>query len=147
MIKIKFNNKSEFDEVSFSRTENIITLKGITEENTSGFTTWRLDGITQLGDFSDFTTVYRKGEDFIEYSNNYTVYVEPIPPTEEEIKKQELLKEKAELEVWLKDHDYVGTKISTGRATKEEYADVISLMSEKAERINQIDIELGELIN
>lgn len=143
MIKIKFNNKTTFEDVEFSRTENIVTLKGITEENSSGFTTWRMDEKTQLGDFSDFTTVYRKGENFIEYSNNGVIYVEPIEPTEEELRKQNLLNEKAELKAWLKDHDYIGTKIATGRATVEEYASEIALMTEKANRINEIDSELS----
>ena len=145
MIRIKFNNKSNFDEVEFSRTENTVTLKGITEENTSGFTTWRMDGKTQLGDFSDFTTVYRKGENFIEYSNDGSIYVEPSKPTEEELKRQALVEEKAQLETWLKAHDYIGTKIATGRATVEEYATEIGEMTEKAERINEIDRLLESL--
>lgn len=47
--------------------------------------------------------------------------------------------EKRELEQWLNDHDYIGTKIATGRATIDEYADVIAEMTEKADRINEID--------
>ena len=50
-----------------------------------------------------------------------------------------LTMEKENLEVWLKDHDYIGTKIATGRATVEEYADEIALMNEKANRINEIN--------
>lgn len=50
MIKIKFNNKTTFEEVGFSRTENTVTLKGIIEENTSGFLTYRMSG-EQLGGF------------------------------------------------------------------------------------------------
>lgn len=139
MIKIKFNNKLTFKEVEFSRTENIVTLKGITEENTSGFTTWRMDGKTQLGDFSDFTTIYKVDSDSVSYSNDGSIYVEPTEPTEEEIRKRNLLNEKAELKTWLKNHDYIGTKIATGRATLEEYASVIAEMTEKANRINEID--------
>lgn len=144
MIKIKFNNKTTFEEVEFSRTENTVTLKGITEENISGFLTYRMSG-EQLGDFSDFTTVYRKGENFIEYSNDGSVCVEPKEPTEEELRKQNLIKEKSELAAWLKDHDYIGTKIATGRATVEEYASEIAEMSEKANRINEIDRELSSI--
>ena len=47
--------------------------------------------------------------------------------------------EKYELEQWLRDHDYIGTKIATGRATVEEYSDVITQMTEKANRINEIN--------
>lgn len=55
----------------------------------------------------------------------------------------ELSKEYEELEVWMRQHDYVGVKIATGRATIEEYADVIAEMGEKANRINEIRKELG----
>ena len=145
MIKIKFNNKTTFEEVEFSRTSNTVTLKGITEENTSGFTTWRIDGKTQLGDFSDFTTVYKVDGDSVSYSNDGSAYVEPHKLTEEELRRQALLSEKADLETWLKAHDYIGTKIATGRATVEEYASEIALMTEKANRINDIDRELSSI--
>lgn len=141
MIKIKYNNSDIFHEVEFSRTEHTVTLKGITETNASGFCTYRLTG-QQLGDFSDFNTIYKVDGNSITYSNDGSVYVEPIQPTEEELKRKVLLSEKAELEQWLKDHDYVGIKIATGRATIEEYADVIALMNEKANRINEINEEL-----
>ena len=42
----------------------------------------------------------------------------------------ELNKEYEELEVWMRQHDYIGVKIATGRATIEEYADVIAEMKE-----------------
>lgn len=85
MIKIKFNNKGNFEEVEFSRTEHTVTLKGITEENTSGFCTYRLSG-EQLGAFSDFTTVYDNGENFIVFSNDGSVKPSPQPyePTAED---------------------------------------------------------------
>ena len=59
--------------------------------------------------------------------------------------KDRLLREKAELETWLSSHDYIGTKIATGRATVEEYATEIEEMTEKAERINEIDRLLESL--
>ena len=60
----------------------------------------------------------------------------PIPePSENEI----LEREKAELEQWLRDHDYIGIKIATGRATVDEYAEEIEEMKLKAEKINEID--------
>lgn len=59
--------------------------------------------------------------------------------------KDRILREKAELETWLKEHDYIGTKIATGRATIEEYATEIAEMTEKAERINEIDRLLESL--
>ena len=55
-----------------------------------------------------------------------------------------LYSEKKRLEQWLQDHDYIGTKIATGRATVEEYATEIAEMTTKANRINEIDEELNE---
>ena len=144
MIKIKYNNNKSFEEVSFSRNNNVVTVTPTTP-NTNGFTTWRIDGITQLGDFSDFTTVYKVDGDSISYSNDGSVYAEPLKPTEEELRRQALAGEKVQLESWLKAHDYIGTKIATGRATVEEYASEIVEMSEKAKRINEIDRELNSI--
>lgn len=56
-----------------------------------------------------------------------------------EEEKSKLIAEKEDLEAWLRNHDYIGTKIATGRATVDDYADEIALMTEKAERINEID--------
>lgn len=57
----------------------------------------------------------------------------------------EIRKEIRELQEWLSAHDYIGTKIATGRASIEEYADIISQMKEKAERINVLKEELKTL--
>ena len=142
MIKIRYNNKNTFEDVYFSRNGNLVTMSPTTP-NPSGFTTWKLDGKTQLGDFSDFTTIYKVDGESVTYSNDGSVYIETPKPTEEELRKQALQSEKAELEAWLKEHDYIGVKIATGRATIDEYADEIALMTEKAERINEIDALLN----
>lgn len=68
-----------------------------------------------------------------------------IPYTEEELTKINLQIEKRELEAWLRNHDYIGVKIATGRATIEEYTVEIEEMTEKAERINEIDSILESL--
>lgn len=141
MINIRYNNRNSFEEVTFFRNENLVTMTPTTP-NPSGFTTWKLDGVTQLGDFSDFTTIYKVDGDSVTYSSNGSVYVEPPrppKPTEEELRRQALQTEKANLEAWLSAHDYIGVKIATGRATIDDYADEIALMTEKAERINEID--------
>ena len=144
MIKIRYNNKSTFEEVSFSRSTNLVTITPTTP-NTSGFTTWKLDGKTQLGDFSDFTTIDKVDGESVTYSNDGSIYVEPPKLTEQELIRQALQTEKADLEAWLKAHDYIGVKIATGRATIEEYATEIEDMTEKAERINEIDKLLESL--
>lgn len=100
MIKIKFNNKETFEEVEFSRTEHTVTLKDITEENTSGLCTYRLSG-EQLGDFSDFTTIYDKGDDYIVFSNDGSVKPEPQPyePTDSTEPTEPTWKETIEAQV------------------------------------------------
>lgn len=142
MILIKYNDSNTFNEVSFVRTSNLVTMTPTTP-HTSGFTTWKLDGVTQLGDFSDFTTIYKVDRDSVTYSNDGSVYVETPKPTEEELRRQALQTEKTELEAWLKAHDYIGVKIATGRATVDDYADEIALMTAKANRINEIDAMLN----
>ena len=144
MINIRYNNRNNFEEVTFFRNENLVTMTPTTP-NPSGFTTWKLDGKTQLGDFSDFTTIYKVDGDSVTYSNDGSVYIEPPKPTEEELRRQALQTEKAELEAWLKAHDYIGVKIATGRATVEEYATEIEEMTEKANRINEINNLLESL--
>lgn len=138
MINIKYNNRNTFEEVSFTRNGNLVTMAP-TIPNTSGFTTWKIDEVTQLGDFSDFTTVYKVDGESVTYSNDGSVYVEHPKPTEEELRRKVLQTEKAELEAWLSAHDYIGTKIATGRATISDYQEEIALMNLKANRINEIN--------
>ena len=142
MISIRYNNRNTFEDVNFTRNGNLVTMTP-TAPNTSGFTTWKFDRKTQLGDFSNYNTVYKVDGESVTYSNDGSVYVEPPKPTEEELRRQALQTEKAELEAWLKAHDYIGVKIATGRATIEEYAIEIEEMTEKAERINEIDTLLN----
>lgn len=92
MIKIKFNGSTAMNAVSFARVNNhVIELGGITDAPTTGFTTWRMDGKTQLGDFSGYTTIYRTLDNAVQLSDDGSVYVEPelpVPgdpqPTQEE---------------------------------------------------------------
>ena len=86
----------------------------------------------RMADFCNSTISYQ-----IEDKGEYYEIVERV--TEEPSEKELLEREKAELEAWLKAHDYIGVKIATGRATIEEYATEIAEMTEKAERINEID--------
>lgn len=80
MIKIKYNDLPEMVNCTFSIiNDNVIQLEGGLEDE-SGFLTYRMDGETQLGDFSYFRTIYRVIDGAVQYSNNYTVYEEePLP--------------------------------------------------------------------
>ena len=96
--------KTEY-EVNFSRvSENIVQLIGDMPEREKGFTLSRKEK-EDAWDYSDFTTVYRKIENGIQFSNDGSVYVappepepepepEPYVPTLEEVKeyqKQEIM--------------------------------------------------------
>ena len=70
---------------------------------------------------------------------------ETIAKEERDKIREELIIEKQDLETWLKVHDYIGTKIATGRATIGDYAMEIAKMSEKASRIKEIDKELSSI--
>ena len=50
-------------------------------------------------------------------------------------------------EAKLKEHDYVSAKIADGRATVDEYADIIRLKKEWADDINAARAEMSELDN
>ena len=45
----------------------------------------------------------------------------------------------------LREMDYIGTKIATGRATIEEYADKIALMSELAAEVSSLREQIKAL--
>lgn len=81
MIKIKSNGADEFLEAGFARiNDHVIELDGITNAPTTGFTTWRMDGVTQLGNFSGYTTIYRVLDNAVQLSDDGSVYVEPEVP-------------------------------------------------------------------
>lgn len=79
-----------------------------------------------------------KVESIEEHDEIEDIYIY-TPYTETELIKMHLNEEKRELEAWLLAHDYIGTKIATGRATVEDYTDIIEEMNIKAKRINEID--------
>lgn len=58
--------------------------------------------------------------------------------TEDERRIEEYKKELSDKEQWLQEHDYIGVKIATGRATIEEYSEEIVTMTEYAKRIETL---------
>ena len=76
MIKIKFNEIEKPINVSFSMQNNIITLTGNVPQNTSGFVAYTINDIV-LGDYSEYTTIYRVLPDAVQFSNDGSVWVPP----------------------------------------------------------------------
>lgn len=60
----------------------------------------------------------------------------------EDLKRQTAQERIAELKQLLKDYDYIGTKIATGRGTREEYAKQIAQMTVWADEINELEASL-----
>lgn len=81
MIKVKFNDSSEYREVSFLTSgSHIVTLLGNVPEDSSGFKAYRMNG-DYLGDFSDYTTVYQILNGGISFSDDgSTWHEEPYVP-------------------------------------------------------------------
>lgn len=73
MLKTKFNDAYRFIYAAFSIDNGIITLKGDkVPSSTAGFKVYKTNGKV-LGDYSDYTTVYRVLEDGVQFSNDGTV--------------------------------------------------------------------------
>ena len=66
-------------------------------------------------------------------------------PTEAEKTLAAYQAELQEKQAWLSAHDYIGTKIATGRATTEDYADEIATMTEYAARVDELRTLIAEL--
>ena len=84
MLKIIFNDGTKSLASFGSVSENIVSLNGA-EQNTSGFKAYREKDDMFLGDYSEFTNVYRVTENEVSYSNDGSIYVEPEYPEIEDI--------------------------------------------------------------
>lgn len=80
--------------------------------------------------------------DLIEITEQeFNELTKPKEPTAEQKALIEKNARIAELHKKLEELDYIGVKIATGRATREEYADKIALMSAYASEINLLNNE------
>lgn len=107
MLKIVFNNDLKNPViVNFRKTNDNIVVLDYVVENTSGFKAYRLKDDLFLGDYSEFTTVYRVTENEISYSNDGSIYVEP------EIVEPEIIEPTLDM--------VKGTKVNEMNATQQE---------------------------
>lgn len=89
MFNLKYlNNEEEISyKVDFNKiSNNVVELKGDFPIQTDGFTLSR-ETYEDNWDYSTFTTIYREVENGCQFSNDGSVYVEPVIeiPTEEEL--------------------------------------------------------------
>ena len=155
MSYIKFSDSTSKikDAIIVPLSKHIIEVK-FSVLNTSGLGLY-LDNDLYVGNYAEFTTLYRKIDDTTyQYSNDGSVYIAPIikVPTQEELIEQERqnkiseIKSKiAEIDRQFKDLDYVGIKIATCRATVDEYKDDIALMTTLADEKDKLLEEMKTL--
>ena len=92
MLKIVFNDGKEVVASFEKPSENIVSI-GNTNVNTSGFKAYRESDSLFLGDYSDYTTVYKEDNEKISYSNDGSVYVEPEIPEDDETTAKDIVSE------------------------------------------------------
>lgn len=81
MILLRYLNEKEKYLISFRTvSQNIVQIIGDFPVKTVGFTLSR-EGREDNWDYSGYTTVYREIDGGVQFSNDGSVYVEPIPPT------------------------------------------------------------------
>lgn len=81
MLIMKYIGQETTYKVSFSKiSENVVQLEGNFPAKTNGFILSRIgnpDAFT--GDYSDYTTVYRELDGAVLFSNDGSIWIEPIP--------------------------------------------------------------------
>ena len=82
---------------------------------------------------------------YIVNENGKYIIKEVPKPTAKELQLERLRNELEEKEKWLKDHDYIGTKIATGRATVAEYQEEINTMNNYASAISLLKSQIKSL--
>lgn len=163
MSYIKFNNtQSKINATITPISSTIVEVDG-TNKNDSGFSLYLNNGML-IGDYNNYTTVYRIIDiDTTQYSNDKSVYIEPIiiepiviEPTAEEVaeiehqkKIVELSSKISELKYKLKSDDYIIIKLYeaslVGDNTIDEEYDIVSIHIERdnlRSQINELEEEL-----
>lgn len=81
MLNLQYLGEETFYEVSFRQiSKNIVEIKGDFPVETNGFTISRIGNVNAFtGNYSEFTTVYKEIAGGVQFSNDGSVYVEPVP--------------------------------------------------------------------
>lgn len=80
-MKLQYNSDNSTYEVDFKKvSKNIVEITGDFPVKECGFTLSRTEK-NDNWDYSSYTTIYREVEGGVQFSNDGSVYVEPIIPT------------------------------------------------------------------
>ena len=99
MLILRYKKLKTPYEVEFSRISgNVVQVLGDVPEKLAGFDLYRPDGITLLGDYAAYKTVYRTVDGGLQFSDDGSVYPE-IPQTEEKtlVERVEALEQNSEM--------------------------------------------------
>lgn len=106
MLNLKYIENKKIYGINFKRiSDHVVEISGDFPVKEVGFTLSRI-GDDDNWDYSDYTTIYRKSESGVQFSNDGSIYIEPettpIPdielyePSEEELKELERIKTEQE---------------------------------------------------
>lgn len=163
-MKIKYENlKSEYEAEVKIISDHVIQLIGELPSTGSGFKVYRNDGL-MLGNYSGFTTVYKSIEGGYQYSDDKSVYVEPVvpeviivEPTPEETAEQErqqkisnINSQISALKAQLKSLDYKTDKYveqkDMGLPLDYTIEEIYGEKQPLRDQINELEIALSALI-
>lgn len=83
MLELTYNGSGVKFEVSFRTiSEHVCEVVGNVPHVTTGFTLSRI-GKQDGWDYSGYTTIFRELDNGLQYSNDGSVYVPPVPPPEQ----------------------------------------------------------------
>lgn len=79
MLNLTYVGENIIHKIAFNRmSEHIVSIKGTLPAQTNGFLLSR-EGKTDDWEYKDYITIYRELEGEIQFSNDGSVYVEPVP--------------------------------------------------------------------
>ena len=98
MLILKYKKLKTPYEVEFSRISgNVVQVLGEVPEKLAGFELYRPDGITLLGDYAAYKTVYRTVDGGLQFSDNGSVYPEIPQPERTLVERVEALEQNSEM--------------------------------------------------
>lgn len=149
-MQLQYQNDNSIYEVKFKKiNKNVVQISGDFPIQTDGFTLSR-EEYEDNWDYSEFTTIYREVENGCQFSNDGSVYVEPVIeiPTEEELAEMEEQKRIANINARISDFkmqleatDYKIIKCSEYSMVGEEMPyDIEELHAERQEIRDEINL-------
>lgn len=79
MLQMKYTGENVLYPISFKNiTDSVVQLSGEFPIKTVGFSICKKNGM-RLSDYSTFTTVYREVDGGVQFSNDGSVYIKPLP--------------------------------------------------------------------